>query len=81
VREHGECNGRSIKGVVKENSSPSAGGREGFRDDQPLSAMRDAWFWGCLFLLSGSILWSRRRHSDSETGQALRLYGVNHGSI
>ena len=79
----------SIKGDVKENTSPSTGGRGNFLGVQPLSATRDAWLW-CraprtwvlvFFHLGRFIFWSRRRQPVSETWQALRLYGVNHGSI
>jgi len=73
----------------QEHFSPSAGGADLVRGIQPLSAMRGAWL-GCraprtwlpgLFHFCRFIFWSRRRHSVSETWQALRLYGVNHGSI
>jgi hypothetical protein len=35
----------SIKGDVKENTSPSTGQRGDFLGIQPLLATRDAWFW------------------------------------
>jgi hypothetical protein len=59
-----------------------------FRDIQPLSVVEDAdlvscpWIGFALFHLSGCIFFSSDDADRvSETEQALRLYGVNHGSI
>ena len=76
----------SIKGDVKNILLPSPEARVWFATSSPCHHGRRylgscPGFGSALFHLSGSIFWSRRRQSVSETKQAVRLYGVNHGSI
>jgi hypothetical protein len=80
-------NACSIKGDVKEHFSPCTGGADIFRDIQPLLP-RKALVW-CGALGAGFVLFHVSRFiflvattpAVSETGQALWLYGVNHGSL
>jgi hypothetical protein len=77
----------SIKGDVKEHFSPCTGGADIFRDIQPLSPGKTlVWCRAlgvgfALFHISRFIFWVATTPAVSETGQALWLYGVNHGSI
>jgi hypothetical protein len=75
----------SIKGDVKEHFSPCTGGADFFRDIQRLSPRRTLVGVVPLGLVcsisAGSSSWVATTLAVSETGQALWLYGVNHGSI
>jgi hypothetical protein len=67
----------------QEHFSPSAGGASLVRDIQPLT-MEDARVVSCPWVVPSQQLHlreQRRRQSVSKLNQAVRLYGVNHGSI